>query len=268
LAKAFDEGIEGVFHLAAVMTTRLQDSHLLHEVNVRGTGNVVRLCEEKKVARLVHVSSSVTIGGSDRPEVLNEDSVDPLRQEKLDNYESKRKGEELVLAAARDGKVSAVVVNPGLMFGAGDGKKPIRRAYVQVARGQLPFFTPGGINVVAVEDVVEGMIAAFEKGRSGERYLLTGENLTLKQVFEMIAREAGVKAPQKEISRRVLTAAAGFARVFGLQGDFNAQNLRMAQLYHWYDHSKATRELGFHPRPASEAIRNSVQWILKNDIGK
>ena len=255
-------GQEAVFHLAAAMGMRRSDAERLFQVNVEGTRNVVRACAEAGVKRLVHVSSVVAVGASEEPGmVLNEDSKNPFVSEKLKNFEAKRLAEEIVKDACSRGAVDAVIVNPSLVYGAGDARKEARSGSVQAARGKVKAYPIGGVSVVGVEDVVSGMIAAWKKGSKGERYILSGENMSLRDMLFMICDCAGVARPRRALPTGLLKFAGAIGEALKLNGPLNRENMRVATLYHWYDHSKATRELGFNPGPARMAIEQSVQWM-------
>ncbi|MNT34154.1 hypothetical protein D3C72_1701150 [compost metagenome] len=135
---------------------------------------------------------------------------------------------------------------------------------IKVAQGRLKFYTSGGVNVVAVEDVVAGIISAWKKGRKGERYILSGENLLIKDLFAIIAAEAGRKAPSIELPEHLLHVIGSFGdslEKIGLKGPLSKENAWTATMFHWFDSSKARAELDFTPRPAKEAIHNSVRWM-------
>ena len=254
-----------VFHVAGVMSASPRDSQLLHQVNVQGAENVVRACEKAKVQKLVHVSSVVAVGASLNGEkLLNENSENTTQDLGFANYDSKRRGEEIVLRSAREGRIDATVVNPSLMYGARDAKKAMRKGNVLAAKGMLKFYTCGGVNVVPVEDVAKGMIAAAVKGRSGERYLLTGENMLIKDLLKKISNLAQAKEPEKELPAGLLKRLAQIHDFFGFKSLLTRENIFAATSFHWYDNTKAKEELGFQPGSAEAAIRRSVEWMKEN----
>ena len=165
-----------------------------------------------------------------------------------------------------------MIVNPSTIYGSGDAKKGSRSVQVKVAQGKFPFYTYGGASIVGVEDVVDGIMQAWEKGRSGERYILSYENWTVQKLFSTIADEAGAKRPAYGLPTSLLRnlGAAGdkFLRPLGLKGPITRENAWTSTMYHWFDNSKARRELGFNPKPANEAIRKSVQWMKENGLLK
>lgn len=269
LQKAFD-GAKGVFHLAGVVAYRPQDRPLMEQVNVQGTLNVINACEKLKIPKVLHLSSVVAVGASKSPHViLNEDSPYEISHLNLGYFETKRKAELLVKDAFARGAFDTVIVNPSTIYGAGDAKKGSRSVQVKVARGKFPFYTSGGASIVGVEDVVNGIWSAWEKGRSGERYILSHENWTVRELFSAIAEEAGVDSPQIQLPSLILHALGAigdFLQPLGVKGPVTSENAWTSTMFHWFDNSKARRELGFNPRPAREAIAKSVAWMKENGL--
>ncbi|MFS4459052.1 NAD-dependent epimerase/dehydratase family protein [Bdellovibrio sp. HCB2-146] len=269
LLEAF-KGIDTVFHLAGVIAYKKSDRALMEKVNVGGTQNVVEVCREHGVRRLVYLSSVVAIGAGYTPgEIMNENSEFNIHDLDLGYFETKHKAEQIVKEACNRGEIDAVMLNPSTIYGSGDAKKGSRKMQIKVAQGKLKFYTSGGVNVVAVEDVVQGIISAWKQGRTGERYILSGENLLIKDLFRMIADEAGVKPPSKQLPDKLLHvvgAVGDTMEKMGMKGPLSRENAWTATMYHWFDSTKAQKELDFHPRPAKEAIHNSVQWMKDHGL--
>lgn len=260
-------GIELVYHLAGVIGYSRAMREAMERVNVQGTANVIAACQAQNVRRLIHVSSVTAVGASfDGKVPLNEDSPYNLSHLNLGYFETKRAGEILVREAVKTGVIDAVILNPSTVYGPGDAKKGSRKTQLKVARGKLPFYTSGGVSIVAVEDVVDAIIAAGKIGRSGERYILSGENITIRQLFETIASEAGVEPPKIYLPNFAVHALGRLGDCLermGKKGPLNSENAWTAILFHWFDSSKAQRELGFQPGTARKAIHESVAWIKK-----
>ncbi|MBC7740583.1 MAG: NAD-dependent epimerase/dehydratase family protein [Bdellovibrionaceae bacterium] len=258
---------EIIFHLAGAVAYKKSDRPLMEKVNVEGTRNVVETCAQLQTTKLLHLSSVVAIGSSFKKEILNENSDYKIKNLNLGYFETKRKAEELVVAAAKAGRIYAVCVNPSTIYGAGDAKKGSRKTQVKVAQGKFPFYTNGGVNVVGVEDVVDGILLAVNKGRNGERYILSSENMTIKDLFQKIAKFAGVDAPKilmPDWALHTLGGAGDGLRRLGLKGGLSRENAYTASMYHWFDSAKAKKELGFMPKPANLAIENSVRWMKEH----
>lgn len=263
-------GVDSVFHLAGLVAYTRRQREAMERVNVHGTANVVEACVKSNVRRLLHLSSVVAVGASfDGKKLLNEDSAYNLHHLNLGYFETKRAAEELVVTAAKSGRLDSVMVNPSTIYGAADAKKGSRGVQLAVARGKFPFYPSGGVNVVAVEDVIEATIQAWKKGRTGERYILAGDNLKIKELFTIIAEEAGVEPPSVYLPPAVLHAIGKVGDLmerFGKKGPINSENAWTSTLFHWFDSSKAQRELGFKARPSREAIAHSIQWARENGL--
>ena len=179
---------EAVFHLAGVVAYKKSQRPLMDQVNVQGTANVAEACHQAQVPKLLHLSSVVAIGAEKNPVPMTEASPYTIGPLNLGYFETKRKAEQIVMAAVKENKIRAVCVNPSQIYGFGDAKKGSRKNQIKAAKGQLPFYTSGGVNVVPVEDVIEGILLAWKKGQNGERYILSSENMLIKDVFQKISK--------------------------------------------------------------------------------
>jgi dihydroflavonol-4-reductase len=264
------KGMDSVFHLAGLVAYSKAQRPMMEKVNVRGTANVVNACEQTGIRRLVHLSSVVAIGASfDGKVPLNEESEFNIHHLDLGYFETKYEAEKIVKAACDAGRLDAVIINPSTIYGSADAKKESRRTQLKVARGKFPFYPPGGVSVVAVEDVIDAVIAAWRIGKKGERYIVSGENLLIKDVFDIIAQEAGVTAPSIRLPRPVIFALGRIGDLMesmGKSGALNTENAWTAVLFHWFDARKAQRELGLNLKPASYAIGQSVRWMKDNGL--
>lgn len=263
-------GMDAIFHLAGVIAYRKSHRAQMEKVNVEGTRNVVEVCKQQKIKRLVYLSSVTAIGASFTPEqVLNENSEYSLHHLNLGYFETKKAAEEIVKNACKNNEIDAVILNPSTIYGSGDAKKGSRSIQIKVAKQQFKFFTSGGVSIVAVEDVIDGILKAWKMGKSGERYILSGENITIEHLFTLIAEAAGVQPPSFQIPNWLLHTI-GFIgdllETFGFKSAISRENAYTSTLYHWFDCSKAKKELGFNPRPAKQAIHSSVQWMKENGV--
>lgn len=261
--------IDVVFHVAGLVSYSHTDREKMEKINVQGTANVIEACAINKVQKLVHTSSIVAIGAGLTEQVMNEESIYNLDKFNLGYYQTKKAAEDLVLQASKKNQIFGVVVNPSTMFGPGDATKSSRQKYLKVARGQFNYYPSGGVNILDVEDAVDGHIAACEKGRSGQRYILGAENITIKELFDAFAKEGGSKPPSKKLSQTVLRSIYYLGRSMasaGLPVRFSFESALIGSLYHWYDNSKAKAELGFNPRPAQQSIARSVAWSKQHGL--
>ena len=246
-------GCDAVFHLAALYSYDAPVSE--HErVNVEGTRVVVELCRELRVGRLVHTSTCGTCGPvAGRPATEQDSPPDwelavPYKRTKLE-------AERIVLAAARDG-LGAVVVNPTTPVGEGDRfPTPTGRMIEGVATGRYRGYVDTGVNVVDVRDVARGHLLAHERGRTGERYLLGGVDLTLRELFGAVADLAGRPRPRLRLP---YAAARALARA----GVANGEEVSLARLPMYYSWDKAAGELGYNPGPVQPALARAVEDAL------
>lgn len=268
LLKAF-EGMDAVFHLAGVIGYSSEMRPLMERVNVFGTRQVLKACRQKNIKKMLYMSSVVAVGASKIPTPLTEEFKYNLKDLDLGYFETKKRAEDLVLEAQARSDIDAIIVNPATTYGYKDALKGSRKTQVKVAQGNFPFYPYGGVNVVGIEDLMDGIWLAWTKGTPGERYILGGENLTIKELFTMIAEEAGVPPPFIPLPKWLLYIVGYIGDLlvsFGKKGPITLENAKTATLFHWFDCSKARRELGFSPRSAREAIKNSVQWMRDQNL--
>jgi dihydroflavonol-4-reductase len=265
-------GVDSVFHLAGLIAYTKSERARMESVNVTGTANVIDACVKNRVKRLVHMSSVVAIGASlDGRSPLNEESPFNVAQWNLGYSETKKKAEESVVQAVKNRGLDAVILNPATIYGAGDAKKGSRKTQLKVARGEFPFYTPGGVNIVSSKDVIEAVLNAWKSGQSGRRYILGGENITVKRLFQIIAKVAGVQAPKFYLPKSILLSLGCLGDILEKKGkrtSFNSEAARMATMYHWYDSSRAQKEIGLKVTPAETAIANSVNWMKEQGLLK
>ncbi len=258
-----------VFHLAGLIAYKKTERALMEKVNVLGTGNVIDACVTNQVGQLLHLSSVVTIGASFKPQAINEEFNYNLGPYNLGYFETKRKAEQLIQQAVEHNKLNALMINPSTIYGAGDALKGSRKTQVKVAKGKFLFYPPGGVNVVSVHDVIDGIFLALKKGVPGRRYIISGDNLTIHDLFKIIAETAGKKTPPFYLPQSVLKIM-GFLgdqlKPLGLETSLSSETAVTSTLYHWFSSERAQKELGFKPSSSKEAIRESVQWMIANKL--
>lgn len=262
--------VEAVFHLAGYVGYSRADRRIMEMVNVEGTRNVVSAVQKNRVQRLVHMSSVVAVGASrDGKQPLNESSPYNLQNLDLGYFETKRKAEELVKAAVQRDALDAVILNPSTIYGPGDGTKGSRKVQIKVAKGKFRFYTGGGVSIVGVDEVVDATYTAWLKGKTGERYILSGDNITIKDLFQLIATAAGVHPPNCKLPdalvRTIGVVGDGLEKV-GRKGPLNSESAWTSLLFHWFDNQKARQYLGLNPKPAAVSIGRSIAWMRENGI--
>ena len=248
------QGCEAVLHVAALYSYSAAVTDM-EAVNVEGTRNVLAACRMTGVRRLVHTSTAGTCGPvQGRP--ATEEDTPPDWELGIPYKRTKIEAERLVLAAAAEG-MDALCVNPTTPVGEGDhAPTPTGRMVRGVASGRYrATLRKGGLNLVDVRDVARGHVLALERGRAGERYLLGGVDLTLAEVFALIARAADRRPPW-------LAVPYAAARALALVGLANAHEVTLARLPAWFSSAKATRELGYEPGPVEPAIERAVANTL------
>jgi dihydroflavonol-4-reductase len=248
--RAAIRGCDAVFHLAALYSYDAP-ARELERVNVEGTRVVVQLCREQAVGRLVHTSTAGTCGPvPGRPAT---EADEPPSWELVVAYKrTKLEAERIVLASGLD----AVVVNPTTPVGDGERfPTPTGRMIERIATGRFRAYTDTGLNVVDVRDVARGHLLALERGRAGERYILGGADLALRELFAAVADLAGVPRPR----RRVPLAAV---RALGRARLVNRDEAVLARVPAYFSWRKAARELGYNPGPVTPALARAVAEAL------
>jgi len=248
------EGCDAVVHVAALYSY-IASADELEAVNVEGTRNVIAACVEARVGRLVHTSTAGTCGPVEGRPATEEDG--PPEWELTVPYKrTKLAAERLVLAAGAEG-LDALCVNPTTPIGEGDHTPtPTGRMVRGVASGRYrATLRGGGLNLVDVHDVARGHVLALERGRAGERYLLGGVDLTMPEVFSLIARTAHRRPPRIRIPYPAV-------RLLALAKVANAHEVKLARLPAWFSSAKARRELGYDPSPVEPAVERAVRDAL------
>jgi dihydroflavonol-4-reductase len=269
LATAFAEA-DAVFHCAAAVTVKREVTREMRETNVTGTANVVEACIAAKVKRLVHTSSVVAVGLTTDGKPCDETATWNFDQEGLlDAYAITKHEAEEVVRGARD-RLDAVIVNPTYMFGPRDARPSSGKMIVDVVKQRVPGWTDGYNNFVDVRDVARGMLAAWQRGRRGERYILGGHDMTYRAVFETIARVAGVKPPRFRVPlplAKLIGRAGDFIEARGRDPIVNSTQIRYAYTDKFrFASQKAATELRYTYGPLEPAIADALAWFRANQM--
>jgi len=267
LCKAM-KGCDTVFHTAALVSFWKKHRDEQMAINIGGTRNVVELCLELGVRKLVHTSSVAALGYRLDRQLIDENTLYNWGIHAGYKY-SKHLAELEVLHGVEKG-LDATIVNPSIVVGPRDihfhGGQIVR----DIKRGRIPVYVDGGMNIVSVHDVVAGHLAAADRGRKGERYILGGMNLTYKEVFDLAARVLHGKAPRWKVP---LWVASGLARTSELIGTMmnrkpwiTSDLLAGMGMHNWYSIEKAKRELWYEPSSAEVAIRQACEWYVENGL--
>jgi dihydroflavonol-4-reductase len=262
-------GCEVVFHVAADYRLWVRDPDEMYRSNVEGTRAMLEAARKNGVRCVVYTSSVATIGftGNGRP--ADEDSPVALG-EMIGHYKrSKFMAEQVALEAGRSG-MRVVTVNPTTPVGEQDVKPtPTGRIIVDFLKRKFPAYVETGLNLVDVRECARGHVAALEKGRSGERYILGGENQTLKQILDQLGAISGLPSPRVKLPYFVAYGAAAVdetisGRLLGGEPRATIETVRMGKKKMWASSGKAERELGWKTVPVEAALRRAVEWFRAN----
>lgn len=259
--RAAVRGIEVVFHTAA-QSAYWRRPELVLRSAVEGTRNVVLAAREAGVRRLVLTSSLAALGVPKPGELLTESHTFNLSSQAFPYGYAKYQSEIEALRHAEEA-LEVVIVNPSIVLGPGDIHQISGSLVVEAARGRLFFWTDGGANYIHLADVVEGHLAALQRGQPGERYILGGENLSHRQAFETLAEVVGGRKPWLRLPGWVVAGTAwGVDRLRSLVPlPLDGAQLRLSRHYLYCDTSKAQRELGVQAsRPFRQAVEETYAW--------
>jgi len=267
LIKAF-EGSDIVYHLAGVISIMPGEDKLLRQVNVNGTRNVVEACLKTGVRRLVYTSSIHAI--QEPTQDISIDESCPCNPEGVPRGygRSKANATLVVLDGVKRG-LDAVIVHPTGVTGPYDYRiSQLGRLVIDCINGNLKAYVDGAYDFVDVRDVANGVILAGEKGRCGERYILSGEQVTVRRLLSMIEGISGVKAPPIKIPFWLAKLASHFTplyhRLTGSQPLFTSYSMDVLRSNSLVSSEKARRELGYSPRPVKESIADAFNWFIDN----
>ncbi|HYL96076.1 MAG TPA: hopanoid-associated sugar epimerase [Terriglobales bacterium] len=260
------EGCEAVFHVAADYRLWTREPQEMYRSNVEGTRNILQAAQEAGVRRVVYTSSVATMGFTSNGHLADENSPVGLG-DMIGHYKkSKFQAEQVALQAGRAG-VDVVVVNPTTPVGERDIKPtPTGRIIVDFLKRKFPAYVDTGLNLVDVAEVARGHVAALEKGRRGERYILGGENLTLKQILDKLAAITGLSSPRVKLPYAVAMASGVVdTAVTGLllrrEPRVTLDAVRMGRKKMFVSSAKAERALGWKIVPVDDALRRAVNWF-------
>ena len=263
-------GCEALFHVAADYRLGAPDPRQLYQTNVEGTRNILDASREAGVRRIVYTSSVATVGIPRDGSPGNEDTPVGVA-DMIGHYKrSKFLAEQLVRESASS-SMPVVIVNPSTPIGPGDVKPtPTGQVVLDAAAGRMPAYVDTGLNIVHVDDVAAGHLLAFHRGRPGERYILGGQDMTLREILFEIAQLMGRKPPRIRLPTAVVFpiayVAEAVARVTGRPGRVTLEGVRMSRKRMFFSSDKARRELGYAWRPPTEALRDAIAWLREQGL--
>lgn len=262
-------GCEFVFHVAADYRLWSRNGQELYDSNVEGTRNVLAAARDSGVRRVIYTSSVATMGFGNNGRLTDEKTPVTLSNMIGDYKRSKFMAEQLAIEAARSGQ-NVVVVNPTTPIGERDIKPtPTGRIVVDFLRRKFPAYVETGLNLVDVADCAQGHLLAMEKAVPGERYILGGENLTLKQILDKLAAITGLPSPKIKLPYAVAYATGVVdtlvsGTIMRREPRVTLDSVRMGRKKMFITSAKAERELGWNPGPVDGALRRAVEWFQAN----
>ena len=259
-------GCDALVHVAADYRLWVPDPKTMYAANVEGTKALLRMAREAGVGRVVYTSSVATMGFLSDGTVVDEETPVSIAN-MIGHYKrSKFLAEQEAIAAARLGQ-RVVILNPTTPIGSDDAKPtPTGRIVVDFLNRKFPAYVDTGLNLVDVESVAAMHVAALERGASGERYILGGENLTLKQILDRMAAMTGLPSPTMQVPHAVAMAFAFFdewitGRMLGHEPRATVEAVRMGKKKMFASSAKAERDLGFQVVPVDSALRAAIDWF-------
>src|SRR5690349_4748427 len=259
-------GCEFVFHVAADYRLWVRDPEQMYRSNVEGTRAIIRAAQESGVRRVICTSSVATMGFTREGHIAGENSPVSIR-EMVGHYKrSKFMAEQIALEAGQNG-ANVVVVNPTTPIGEYDIKPtPTGRIVVDFLKRKFPAYVDTGLNLADVKEVARGHLLAMEKARPGERYILGGENLTLKQILDKLATITGLPSPKIKLPYGIALAfgvldTAVTGKLLGKTPRASIDEVRMGRKIMFVSSGKAERELGYRVLLVEDALRRAIDWF-------
>lgn len=263
------EGCDAVMHVAADYRLWIPDPAEMYKANVEGTRELLRLAREADVPRFVYTSSVATMGFRKDNVVINEDSPVSLKSMVGHYKRSKYMAEEVAIEAAAKGQ-KVVILNPTTPVGAYDRKPtPTGRIILDFLNGKFPAYMDTGLNLVDVEEIARTHVAALTRGEFGRRYILGGENLTLKQILDKLSELSGVPSPTMKIPFAVAATYAFFeetitGKILKKEPRATLEEVRMGRKKMYASSARAQQELGFRIQPVMPALKAAIDWFEEN----
>ncbi len=262
-------GCDALMHVAADYRLWVRDPQSMYAANVEGTRALLRLAAEERVPRVVCTSSVATMGFRRDGVIVDETSPVSLRDMVGHYKRSKFLAEQVALEAGRAGQ-QVITLNPTTPIGSGDLKPtPTGRILVDFLNRNFPAYMDTGLNLVDADEVARAHVAALERGTPGERYILGGENLTLKQILDKMSAITGLPSPKYKVPVAVAMTYAFFdewitGRLRGREPRATVEAVRMGKKMMFASSAKAERELGFRVIPVYQALRSAIDWFRAN----
>jgi dihydroflavonol-4-reductase len=264
---------ENLFHVAADYRLWVPDPETMYDINVKGTQELILAAYEADVSRIIYTSSVATLGINSDASPANESTPSSLNNMTGHYKRSKFLAEQVVQHLTNKHQLPLVIVNPSTPVGPRDIKPtPTGQIVLDTLCGRMPAYMSTGLNVAHVDDIAQGHLLAYMHGKTGERYILGGENLHLIQILQAIDEIIGKKIKRMNISMGMMLPVAWIMEKVAIatntQPRASVDSIRMAEKKMFFSSEKAIRDLGYKYRPSSEAIQDAVTWFQNNGYCK
>ncbi len=266
ISRAVNE-VDLIIHAAALIHVGWTQLEASRKINVESTRLLATAARRKNI-RMVHISSVDTLAAAKPNAIADETHLEPAKP--LCSYVvSKREAEQVVLSEIAQG-LDGVIVNPGFMVGPADWKPSSGKMMLMLAKQPVLFFAPaGGCCVVDVRDVAAGIVSAIERGRTGERYILGGENLSYLALWQRMAKVMQRRPPVRAMSNTLASVVGRCgdlaSRLLRQEFDVNSAATQFGQMFHWYSSQKSQQELGYHINNVDDALSDAWDWFKNHD---
>ena len=261
------QGCDTIIHIAADTSQHYTSLAEYNDVNVNSVRHIIEAAQRRAVGRVIYVSSAAVFGFGTKEQPGDES--DAIKLPFCDSLyiQSKADGQQLILAAAKKSPTDFIVVNPSFMIGAYDSKPSSGKIVKMSYRKPIFFVPPGGKNFIHVKDVAIGICHAIEKGRNGECYLMTNENLTYAEFFKIVEEVSGYKSFQFHLRASLLKTFGllfSLLNKLGIKSSFNWINARILCVGNYYSSRKAVNDLNMPQTSIRVAVTDAIKWFSKN----
>ncbi len=263
-------GCNYLFHVAADYRLWIPDPDIMYRTNVQGTRDLIRHAADAGVTKMIYTSSVATLGINQDRSPANEETPVSL-DDMVGHYKrSKFMAEQAIWELIKNDDLPITIVNPSTPIGPRDVKPtPTGRIIVDTLKRKIPAYVDTGLNIAHVDDVARGHVLAFEKGQSGQRYILGGEDMSLKQILESICDIAGLSPPKLKIPHNAIYPIAWLAERWAMVSKVEplatVDGVNMAKKYMFFSSEKAKQALGYEARPARMAIKEAIAWFRQHN---
>lgn len=258
-------GCEAIIHAAAIFAHPQNDQKAFEQINVHGTMNLAEAAINSGIRKFIYISTANTIGTGSKSSPSTE--VDPFNSKELESHylNTKLKAEEYLQEQVRKDRLEAVIINPSFMIGPYDSKPSSGRMIMYGVKSPLLVVPPGGKNFVHVRDVARVAVEALEKGISGEKYLVTGENYSYAEFFKLLQSETAQRKLMIQVPKNLFYGAAHIVETLkGKKAEFNVSNAKVLGRDNYYSGTKAQHTFAYQPTPVKQAIQEALKWFRQN----